>query len=138
MNQPLPHTVVRRERPPSAQERGVRATSANWIDSPFNRWGYSHVRELTRTAAVGRGTGRVWELPVSPTDLNGVVVHHEGEAFTYAEVLHATYTDACIVIHDGRLVFEYYVGINRTQGMTLGALEAIGESPTSNRKFLGE
>ena len=75
MNQPLPHTVVRRERPPSAQERGVRATSANWIDSPFNRWGYSHVRELTRTAAVGRGTGRVWELPVSPTDLNGLVVH---------------------------------------------------------------
>jgi len=36
------------------------------------------------------------------------------------------------------LLFEYYVGINRTQGMTLGALEAIGESPTSNRKFLGE
>ena len=36
------------------------------------------------------------------------------------------------------LLFEYYVGINRTQGQTLGALAAIGESPTSNRKFLGE
>ncbi len=35
-------------------------------------------------------------------------------------------------------LFEYYVGINRTQGQTLGSLEAMGESPTSVHKFLGE
>jgi hypothetical protein len=34
--------------------------------------------------------------------------------------------------------FEYYVGINRTQAYTLGTLEAMGEQPTSTRKFLGE
>lgn len=34
--------------------------------------------------------------------------------------------------------FEYYLGINRTQGNTLGGLEAMGESPTSVHKFLGE
>jgi hypothetical protein len=34
--------------------------------------------------------------------------------------------------------FEYYVGINRSQAFTLSALEAMGEPPTSNRKFLGE
>ena len=34
--------------------------------------------------------------------------------------------------------FEYYVGINRTQAFTLGTLEAMGEPPTSTRKFLGE
>ena len=36
------------------------------------------------------------------------------------------------------LTFEYYVGINRSQGLTLGELQAIGEPPTSHRKFLGE
>ena len=36
------------------------------------------------------------------------------------------------------LLFEYYVGINRTQGQTLGALEAMGERPTSVHQFLGE
>ena len=36
------------------------------------------------------------------------------------------------------LLFEYYVGINRTQAQTLGALEAMGERPTSVHKFLGE
>ena len=35
-------------------------------------------------------------------------------------------------------LFEYYVGINRSQGQTLGALEAMGERATSTRKFLGE
>ena len=34
--------------------------------------------------------------------------------------------------------FEYYLGINRTQSNTLGGLEAMGESPTSVHKFLGE
>ena len=34
--------------------------------------------------------------------------------------------------------FEYYVGINRSQGQTLGALEAMGEKPTSVHKFLGD
>ncbi len=36
------------------------------------------------------------------------------------------------------LLFEYYVGINRSQGQTLGELQAMGERPTSMRKFLGE
>jgi len=35
-------------------------------------------------------------------------------------------------------VFEYYVGINRSQSQTLSALEAMGEQPTSPHKFLGE
>ena len=108
----LPHTSVRRQRPPSAAESGVRATAANWIDTPFNRWGYSHVRELTRTATVGRGDGPVWVLPHNLSDLDQVVVQHKGEHYTYTEMLHATYTDACVVLHDGELVFEYYdVGI---------------------------
>ena len=36
------------------------------------------------------------------------------------------------------LLFEYYVGINRSQGQTLSTLEAMGERPTSVHKFLGE
>lgn len=35
-------------------------------------------------------------------------------------------------------LFEYYVGINRSQGQTLSALDAMGESPTSSHKWLGD
>ena len=43
-----------------------------------------------------------------------------------------------ILITTAGFLFEYYVGINRTQGHTLSALDAMGESATSTRKFLGE
>ena len=36
------------------------------------------------------------------------------------------------------MLFEYYVGINRSQAHTLGELQAMGERPTSSRKFLGD
>ena len=36
------------------------------------------------------------------------------------------------------LLFEFYVGVNRSQGQTLGQLAAQGDQPTSSRKFLGE
>jgi hypothetical protein len=35
------------------------------------------------------------------------------------------------------MLFEYYVGMNRSQGHTLGQLQAMGEKPTSLRRFLG-
>ena len=43
-----------------------------------------------------------------------------------------------VVITVAGFLFEYYVGINRTQGHTLSALDAMGEPATSTRKFLGE
>ena len=45
---------------------------------------------------------------------------------------------AALTIASLGMLFEYYVGINRSQGQTLGALQAMGERPTSTRKFLGE
>ena len=43
-----------------------------------------------------------------------------------------------ILITASGFLFEYYVGINRSQGQTLSTLDASGLSPTSTRKFLGE
>ena len=43
-----------------------------------------------------------------------------------------------VLIGVSGLLFEYYVGINRSQGHTLGELAAMGEQPTSVHKFLGE
>ncbi len=36
------------------------------------------------------------------------------------------------------LLFEYYVGVNRTQAETLSTVAATGNTPTSTTKFLGE
>jgi hypothetical protein len=36
------------------------------------------------------------------------------------------------------LLFEYYVGVNRTQAFTVGTAQAIGQAGTGPGKFLGE
>ncbi len=36
------------------------------------------------------------------------------------------------------LLFEFYVGMNRSQAHTLGELRAMGEKPTSAHRFLGD
>ena len=43
-----------------------------------------------------------------------------------------------LVVASMGFLFEYYVGVNRSQGQTLQALEAMGEQPTSPHKFLGD
>src|SRR6201989_531956 len=84
-------------------------TRDNWIEGPFNRWGFLHVRELARTARIPRGDGSVRDLPADPLDLGDVPVLFEGVTTPFAEALAHTYTDAICVVHDGRIVFEHYV-----------------------------
>lgn len=36
------------------------------------------------------------------------------------------------------LLFEFYLGVNRSQGHTLGELRAMGARPTASRKWLGD
>ena len=86
-----------------------RATSENWIEAPFNRWGFLHVRELARTARIPRGDGPVAALEADPRDLGSLPVAFEGAAVPVAAALEHTYTDGICVVHDGRVVFEHYV-----------------------------
>ena len=78
----------------------------NWIDPPYNRWAFRHVRELTRTARIGRGDGPVQPLPSakSPLDLDGIAFVHGDRPWTASRALVATRTDAFLVLHLGELV----------------------------------
>src|SRR3954452_11691406 len=100
------HLGLMRGAPPSP-ERLV--TADNWIDGPYNRWGFLHVRELARTARISRGDGPVRALASHPLDLGSVPVRFEGETVAFADALAHGYTDAVCVVHDGRIVFEHYV-----------------------------
>ena len=84
-------------------------TPDNWIEGPFNRWGFLHVRELARTARIPRGDGPVAPLEADPRDLGALTVAFEGAAVPLAAALEHTYTDGICVVHDGRVVFEHYV-----------------------------
>lgn len=70
-------------------------TLANWRTAPFNRWGFHHVRELIPTADIANDPSNVWELPRQLIELS------LGD-------LQATETDGLVILHHGRLVYEYY------------------------------
>ena len=95
---------------------GARVTLANWQEPPFNRWSFSHMRELVPTQRISRGSGPVTPLPASPLPasplpLGKIALNRvDGTRASVDEVLEDTYTDAAVVVHGGRVVLERYAG----------------------------
>jgi hypothetical protein len=54
-----------------AEGEALGVTAANWVDAPYNRWGFRHVPDLCKTAVIERGSGPVRDLPRAEHDLAG-------------------------------------------------------------------
>ena len=85
-----------------------RVTLANWRTPPFNRWAFQHVRELVPSADIANDPNRVRTLPQASIDLSGVRVPDGDGALSFDAFLERTGTDALVVLHRGRLVYEHY------------------------------
>src|SRR5256885_9961003 len=71
------------------------ATLANWREAPYNRWAFHHVRELIPTADIANDPRRIRDFASHRETID--------ERF-----LGETDTDGCVILHRGRMVFEYY------------------------------
>ncbi len=90
--------------PPEGQ-----VTLANWRQSPFNRWGFQHVREIVPSAEIGTDVDDLWRLPPVATDLSQIAIDDgQGGRMTLDAFLEVTSTDAFVVVKRGRVVLEYY------------------------------
>lgn len=99
---------------PAMRERGGTSVS-NWTQGEESRWGFLHVRELTRTARVGRGDGPVVPLPRKKRDLPTLGFNHRGRKVGFEEWVAETYTDGLLVMQDGAVVYEnYFDGMEST------------------------
>ena len=83
--------------PPEAQ-----VTLANWRTAPFNRWAFSHVRELIPSAEIANNPASVRPLPETSAALPG-----------FDRM--AGNCDALLALHRGRIVAERYA-----EGMSAG------------------
>jgi CubicO group peptidase (beta-lactamase class C family) len=91
----------------------IRFDDGSYMRFPQWRWSFSHWRELVPTVNVPRGASRVAVLPKAERrDLDNVHFMPMGgtRRMTWRESLDANYTDGIVVLHRGRIVYEYYAG----------------------------
>ncbi len=104
-----------------------RVTLANWQDPPFNRWSFSHLRELVATQPI-RNHGFAHPVLSEPdVGLSALPVGRlDGTTSTFLDLLHDTYTDAVVIMHHDRIRYEQYFG--HTQPHTAHLLMSVTKS----------
>src|SRR5262245_19522624 len=99
-----PRLPIMRGSPPQ-----LRVPAMDWDRPPWNRWSFQHVREILPTAEVWRGSGAPSVFPQVPQDLGGIAFKRSrGSESTVEAFLDDSYTDALLVLHRGRIIWERY------------------------------
>ena len=98
-------------------EAAGQVTLANWRASPFNRWGFHHVRELIASADIANDFRKVSPFQEGPGEF---------AMPWFRDFLAQTDTDALAIVHRGRLVFEHYA--NGTTAQTPHILMSVSKS----------
>ncbi len=84
-------------------------TRLNFEQFPYNRWAFHNIRELNPTRNVWRGQQRPIPLEYALKNLDDTVFQDEnGNRITSQEWQKNTFTDAIIIMHQGKIVYERY------------------------------
>ena len=84
-------------------------TLANWRMSPFNQWGFQHVREIVPSADIANDPDDLWRLPPVHADLAALMLDDgQGGYIGLDAFLTRTQTDAFVLLHRGRVLCERY------------------------------
>jgi len=96
--------------PPRAQDQ---VTLANWREPGYARWSFSHIRQLLPTAPIN-AAAKPTALNAAPEfqrDLGSLdFAGPDGERRHLDDSLRQSHTDAFMVMHRGRLVFDWFDG----------------------------
>ena len=108
----------------------TRVTLGNWQTPPYNRWAFSHLREIVPTQRIACGDGPVLPLPADPQPVGEVETARTDRTRSSVDaVLDDTFTDGVVVVQDGRLVYQRYLG--QTTADTTHLLMSISKSIVS-------
>jgi len=91
--------------PPAAE---AQVTLANWRKPPFNKWAFSHVREIIPSSQIKGAGKKASFLPQKPIDFSSISIKYQEQVKGWDEFIAETYTDDLVILHQGQLVYEYY------------------------------
>jgi CubicO group peptidase (beta-lactamase class C family) len=103
---------------PVPTDRQVRWDDGSMWRFPQHRWSFSHFRDLVPAAGIARA-GAVSDLPRAlRDDLDAVrLTTLDGTGMTWREALAATYTDAILILKDGKIVYERWFGVTTPESL---------------------
>ncbi|PGZ07106.1 6-aminohexanoate hydrolase [Bacillus cereus] len=84
-------------------------TKKNWLDDPYLRWSYTHMKEFTLINEVNNNPNQISHFPIALQNLDDFAVERRfGNTTPLKKLLDENKTDAFVVVHNGQLVYERY------------------------------
>lgn len=85
-------------------------TQARAYMFPWSRWSFAHLRHFYPSANIWAGpAGHASALAEAPRPVTGVTfTASDGKRMTIKDWIDGSYTDGFIVLHDGKIAYEYY------------------------------
>lgn len=102
---------------------------ANFQFGPYNRWAFSHIREVLTTANIPRDSNRLMKLARSETFADDFQIAFQGRQQAISEIARHQYIDGILVLRNGRILHESYYGAlteNRPHLMMSQSKSVIG------------
>lgn len=104
------------------------ADLTNWRTAPYSCWAFRNIRSVLAVSDIESAPGSAWAFQVNPCPFDGFGVKlPNGSTLDLAGFLETTATDGLIVLHRGRIAFEYYAdGLDRdTPHILMSATKSI-------------
>lgn len=83
--------------------------STNWVEYPFNRWGFQNIRRILPTAKLHYNPSSVIPFQENKLNLDHLEVElGDGNIMSVIEIMKSWQTDSLVVLHNGVIVYERY------------------------------
>ena len=83
-------------------------TLDNWRKFPFNSWSFVNVRNLIPTSPIYNNPDKKVILQKQLIDIDDLVIDHKNTSYKLKEIFKICDTDAFLVMHKGKIKFEFY------------------------------
>lgn len=115
---------------PPPPEKMLRFANASHYKFPQFRWSFANLRQFMPSTNVWRGDAGSTRFDYalrSDIDALSFLPLGKTESMTWAQSLDANYTDAIVVLHKGRIVYEKYNGVMtpHTQHMAMSVTKSF-------------
>lgn len=102
-------------------------TKKNWLDDPYLRWSYTHMKEFTLVNEVNNNPDQVSRFSTALQNLDDFAVQRRfGNTTPLKKLLDDNKTDAFVVVHNGQLVYErYFNGYKESEPHGMASLAKV-------------